>query len=705
MGSLSGPAKSVGVVALDRRAAAFYVSQLEALFGGLIRTTAYDSGSGMPLRVLPAELFVVSNDAFESIESMRRTLPPGVPVVEIEVTFTLAALEELRALPEGTKALFVNLSEKMVREALSRLSQLGVNHLRFYPFFPGALRPRGVSVAVTPDEARYIPPGITRVIDIGQRVIASTTIVEVALRLDFDFLLERESFKSYFRSIAANNYSFDRLFGRSNRLESRLEMLLDIMDDGLIGVDERGIVFACNPKARQVLGLAPENVIGLPAAEVFPFLPFGDCLGQSGVMEDRLIRVRGLDVNLTMAAITRGAEYLGSFATVQRFTEEESRLHGLRMQLLERGHKAKYSFDDIIGDSGAIAKARQLAARMAGKRSAVMITGESGTGKELFAQAIHNASERRSCPFIAVNCAAIPDNLLESELFGYEDGAFTGARKGGKLGLFEFAHRGTLFLDEVEGMSEALQMKLLRVIQEGEVMRVGGNTIIAVDVRIIAATNEDLGALVRNGCFRKDLYYRLNALPLRLPALRERGDDLFVLLAAFKRELGASFTLSAETETALRAHDWSGNIRELRNCVEYLAFLDLPLVMPADLPEGLGIVDAAPVAHEGRLDTFSPSPELAALLCLAGPALPEYSVLLEGLKEATGNGGSAGRDSLAAYAASVGTHLAPGTVRVMLKALDGLGLARVRRGRGGSSLSAAGLRVLESLKARGSGVV
>ena len=175
--------------------------------------------------------------------------------------------------------------------------------------------------------------------------------------------------------------------------------------------------------------------------------------------------------------------------------------------------------------------------------------------------------------FVDINCAAMPENLLESELFGYEEGAFTGARKGGKPGLFEFAHGGTLFLDEVEGMSTALQCKLLRVLQEREIMRVGGNRIISVDVCIVAATNEDLERRVEEGSFRRDLYYRLNTLPVLIPPLREREGDLLLLIDHFRRNIGASFTLSPELERLLLAHQWRGNIRELRNVVEYFSYL------------------------------------------------------------------------------------------------------------------------------------
>jgi len=178
----------------------------------------------------------------------------------------------------------------------------------------------------------------------------------------------------------------------------------------------------------------------------------------------------------------------------------------------------------------------------------------------------------------------MPENLLESQLFGYEEGAFTGAKKGGRPGLFEFAHQGTLFLDEVEGMSPALQVKLLRVLQEREIMRVGGNQIIHVDVRIVAATNEELEQKVAEGTFRQDLYYRLNALPVLIPPLRKRAEDVFLILDSFRKELGGAFRLSDDIKELFRKYEWPGNIRELRNVVDYLCFTGHTVITIADLP-------------------------------------------------------------------------------------------------------------------------
>ena len=334
---------------------------------------------------------------------------------------------------------------------------------------------------------------------------------------------------------------------------------------------------------------------------------------------------------------------------------------------------------------------------MAATSLPVLLIGETGTGKELFAHAVHNASPRAQGPFVAINCAAMPENLLESELFGYEDGAFTGARRGGKPGLFEFAHQGTLFLDEVEGMSPALQCKLLRVLQEHEIMPVGGNRIVRVDVRIVAATNEDLEQRVEEGSFRRDLYYRLNTLPALIPPLRQREGDLLLLIEHFRKKSGVEFTLSPELKQMLLAHQWRGNIRELRNVVEYFSYTGSQVITPEDLPPTFHYLPAG--STSGRL---SPAVSVAAAVPASSPEPvsppPQLSeeqwMVLQLIHQAARQSRPAGRDSLLAAARQMNRPLSQQQVRRLMSELAQLGYLRIERGRGGSHLTEEGLRLL-----------
>ncbi len=307
----------------------------------------------------------------------------------------------------------------------------------------------------------------------------------------------------------------------------------------------------------------------------------------------------------------------------------------LRKKLHYKGHQAKYSFDHLITRSPRMLECIQEAKAYALTDFNIVVVGETGTGKELISQSIHAFSHRAENNFVALNCAALPENLLESELFGYVEGAFTGAAKGGKPGLFEIAHNGTIFLDEISEIPLGLQGRLLRVLQEREIMRLGDNRIIPINIRVIAATNKNLEDLVHAGKFRSDLYYRLYVLQLNLPALRERREDIPLLVQGFIRQFQAREGLTTPLELSeadfrlLQDRPWRGNIRELRNFCERLVVLYQPGTSVSDL-----------LAH--LLDTScSPDPEPQVAIPLPGSSharidLP-YETLRAVLQECRGN--------------------------------------------------------------------
>lgn len=272
---------------------------------------------------------------------------------------------------------------------------------------------------------------------------------------------------------------------------------------------------------------------------------------------------------------------------VSNIADEASKvMKTVRRELIGTGYYAKYRFDDIIGESENIQKVKMTSKKIAATDLTVLLEGDNGTGKELFASAIHNASLRVRQPFVAINFSALPDHLLESELFGYEEGAFTGAKKGGKVGLFQQANGGTIFLDEIGDISLKMQAKLLRVIEEREIMKIGGDRIIPIDVRIIAATNRDLKQMIYDKTFRKDLYYRLREGYIHLPSLKERKTDIPLLVQHWQRHL-FSFWKSIDDEVMelLLQHDWPGNIRELLNVIKFaFAVSERDVITTADLP-------------------------------------------------------------------------------------------------------------------------
>lgn len=723
--------KKVAIVALDPRASAFYGKQVGELFGDYVEVSSYSVMDGTVSHIERADLYLMSTDAFENREDVPQFIPIDAQISEIHVTYMWDTIKTLRTVPPDTAALFVNMTEKMVREATATLNQLGVNHIRFIPFYPGAEPVKGVELAITPDEERYVPSDIKHIMNIGHRCLTSETMIETALKLGLEELLETPRFLEYFSNVVTSTYNFDMMFARSRRLESQFDILMEILDEGIIGVNERAEIFAMNKKAEEITGLNRALVTHKQASTSLAYLPFLQCLSTKETAGPKVIRIGGVNVGVTVVPVLKKEDCIGAFATLFRFNDAENRQHELRNQLMHKRNRAKYTFHDVIGESEEIQRTRHILRRMAATESPVLLIGETGTGKELFAHAVHHASERAKGPFVAINCAAMPENLLESELFGYEEGAFTGAKKGGRPGLFEFAHCGTLFLDEVEGMSPSLQVKLLRVLQEHEIMRVGGNKIISIDVRIVAATNESLEEKVQNRSFRRDLYYRLNTLPVLIPPLRQRKEDVFLLMKRFGAEMKGDFLLSEEVKEIFRHYSWPGNIRELRNLAEYFSFTGSPVITKKDLPPTFlyeleqgnrenelcrDVGDGGPKGHTGQRP-FAPEgcPLAASPVCnnpedcsfaasqacngpepwqaaMAGKGiLPgEYWFVIKVLYSCSEKREYVGRNGILAQAKKENIFLSQPGVRAILGILNEYGLARVSRGRGGSRITFTG---------------
>ncbi len=379
-------------------------------------------------------------------------------------------------------------------------------------------------------------------------------------------------------------------FAEAQKAEE-LRAILDFTHEGVVAVDRDGAITALNPSAEKLLGVGRGEAIGRPAMKAVPGVALERVMASRRIELNQVETIGQARVIVNRIPIVIKNELTGALATIHDTGTIHKAEAKLREALREKGFRARTTFDDIVGDGPAIRRLKTRAALFARSDSAVLIHGESGTGKELFAQAIHNASRRARHPFVVVNCAALPEQLLESELFGYAEGAFTGARKGGKPGLFELAHQGTLFLDEMASTSVYFQAKLLRAIQENEIMRIGGDYVIPLDVRILSASNQDLQGKIREGSFRSDLYYRLSTLDLRIPPLRERREDILPLFRHFMAEIARAkgkkeLAISDRLADALHSHSWRGNIRELRNIAEkYLVLQEMDLD-PAELLTG-----------------------------------------------------------------------------------------------------------------------
>ena len=355
---------------------------------------------------------------------------------------------------------------------------------------------------------------------------------------------------------------------------SRNEMstVLETTHEGIFALDQKGYVKHCNNRAATLFDTTKRDLIGRHISKLMPGSPAIKVLetGRGYTENEEIFKVDGGQHHfiVTVKPFCNGDEIDGVVVSFRDITEAQKLVYNFSTRAI------KNTVDDIIGTSEKIMIAKKQALITARGNSTVLITGESGTGKEMFAKAIHYASSRSDHPFITVNCGAIPENLLESELFGYEKGAFTGASEKGKAGKFELADGGTIFLDEIGDMPLHLQVKILHVLQNMRFERVGGSKSIIVDVRVIAATNKNLEKLIDEGKFREDLYYRLSVIPLSIPPLRERREDIKMLMYHFLRKYNTFMNrkitgFSPAVEDLYLNHDWPGNVRELENAVEY----------------------------------------------------------------------------------------------------------------------------------------
>ncbi|PWM25911.1 MAG: hypothetical protein DBX44_01350 [Oscillospiraceae bacterium] len=348
----------------------------------------------------------------------------------------------------------------------------------------------------------------------------------------------------------------------------RLRAVIAMSPNAMVVTDAQGLIDICNEKSCRMFRRNMEEMTGTRLSDLLQGSSWQENSGQQMYGENMLIEIKKEDYFVTWQPILKGDATVGSVATFED-AKKIQHMENKYRALQAKGLTAKYCFDDIFSGSQAMEDTIRLAKAYANTDLTVLIEGETGTGKELFAQSIHNHSDRRYGPFVAINCAALVESLLESELMGYESGAFTDARKGGKIGLLELAHNGTIFLDEINQMPMQLQSKLLRVIQERSILRIGAERMIPINVRIIAATNEDLYEKVKRHEFRSDLYYRLNLLHLRLPSLRQRPEEIPGLIRYFAKDYSMA-GLETDIEEILergKQYDWPGNIRELQNHV------------------------------------------------------------------------------------------------------------------------------------------
>lgn len=678
--------KCLAVFALGRVTTDSLVKQLQSFFDSRIAVVPYclEQMSAPDEAVITADLAVISSNAVLPLAAPY--IDPVVRTMVLHRSLSVTALDKLLALPCGTQALACHKYPAGAREILASIQDLGISHVACYsPYEENHEFCRRISTAITAGDSGDLPSWIAQVIEIGPRDIELASLVEIARILDYPLNTSPMLTLKYTREIVQRTEQLKRTLRTNELLHNQIKAVLNTVGEALIAVDAQGLIKVMNRSAVKLCGnTAHEQRL----ADVLPQLRhLWPQVESHPPSAENLITLGGKSYHVTISPMRDETGIsLGAVIAIQDVTEVLRLEKEVRNSLRSRGHLARYTFDDILGISPAIKSTINKARKLAASNLNIIITGENGTGKELFAHAIHNASPRAKGPFVAANCAALPASLLESELFGYEDGAFTGARRGGKPGLIEQAHGGTIFLDEIGDISLEAQARLLRVIQEKEVARLGSTRIIPVDARIIAATNKDLFRLLQQHRFRQDLFYRIFVAPLAVPPLRERPQDIPYLARQFMRDNQTPFAwLSAALLNALMGYRWPGNVRELQNIMQYAAVLsdDAPSFQDAVL---------------SRLNTTATVPDIPLPLNMREQDLPLYHTILSTFHLAAHSGCAIGRGILAQQLRDRGFAITEQALRHRLQVLKAAGALLSGRGRQATHITAHGEQLLALLK-------
>lgn len=544
------------------------IKQLKIYLSDIVAIDSYAIDEGIN-EVISDDLVLLSSELVKKELLSLNLLDLNCEIIVAKRTINYDFIDEIVLLPEGTEVLFVNDVHETTYESIENLKKIGIDHLKYIPYYPGISKlTNTVEIAVTPGEVDKIPRFIRKTYDIGPRIMDFTTITKILNALH---ILDEKAGRFSQKYLEKIINIAKRLAKTSNEvleLNTHLNLVIDGLNDGLLVYDKNGFISVANENSRKLLNIDYDNVIGRTLKDSIFNKELLEFMMDTNMGESKVFDLGGTEILINKLTLSQENSVIATFKSAKDTIEANEKL---RKQLIKKGFYGKYTFNDIVGKSYKINRVKTIGRKLAQSNLTILIEGESGTGKELFASALHNASKRKDGPFLAVNFSALPDDLIESELFGYEEGAFTGAKKGGKAGLFEQADGGTIFLDEIGDISMKVQARLLRVLQEKEVMRIGGTEIKNIDVRIIAATNRDLSKMVKNKKFREDLYYRLKMGYIQIPPLRERKKDIYELMNYFiSIEIRENITIDKEVINELLKYDWYGNVRELKNTLAYM---------------------------------------------------------------------------------------------------------------------------------------
>nr|WP_167351590.1 sigma 54-interacting transcriptional regulator [Clostridium ragsdalei] len=673
--------KSIGIVTNSNSLVAeFLKSSIENIYKGFVAINNYYLNELKSTDKIDDDVILIMNH--EIAIEIERYVKNKKNIIVIERTIKENEVYKIFNIPQGTKALVVNNAKSATLETISLLYRIGVNNITLIPYDENQTY-ENIKFAITPGESSRVPKYIEKVIDIGNRCIDISTFINISNKLMFKSrVIDTRLFK-YSEKIVNLDIGIKDKYKELYIKNEDLNAVLNMSKEGIMFTDldgkisfynnafERLFNIRENIKCKNIKNVLDKNLVCL--------------LGKNSV-KDELIEYRDKFIVVNKEIVNYYGEKKGCYISISEVTYLEQLAKKLTLKYSNKGLIARYDFNSIKTNSNSIKECIKLGNKVAKSDLTVLITGESGTGKELFAQSIHNASLRKNRPFVAINCAAVPESLLESELFGYESGAFTGARKEGKVGLFEQANMGTIFLDEIGDMPLTLQARLLRVLQEKQVMRIGSDGLINIDIRVISATNKNLLQMIEKGQFRKDLFYRINVLPINIPPVRERKEDIISLIKYFmgrKRNI----RLSDEVIEIFMNYSWPGNIREIQNVASYIKIMnDEEEVKARDLPYYL-------VDYNIDFDkeiTYLKSKNCILNSVLILKIIKEQGILKSGI----------GRKSIKKIMEAKNIRLSEAEIRRIMSILNKLSLILCNLGRGGSKITTKGDNFLKWMENR-----
>lgn len=568
--------KSIGIVIDNNRDLINFLHEnIKIVLGDNVKINHYFISEILPTDLINDDVVLIMTN--ERIPLIINNIKDNKRIRVIRRTLKEDKIHELFFISKGEKVLVVNDSYESTFETVRLFYNLGIRDINFVPYIEGN-NYDDIKIAITPGEAKHVPKHISKIIDFGHRCIDTSTFIEIVDLLKIDSKEIRTNLIKYSESVVSLEKGIRNKYKELYLKIEELDTILNLSKDGIIFVNKENKIKTYNNQILQILNLT-NNIIDVDIKDIFT----GNLsmLLEKEEIIDEVIEFNKKYININKKNIYNSSDIIGTYYNLQEITYIKKLEQNLTKKLRQKGHVAKYVFDDIYTKNDEMKEVIKIAQKVSKLDCSILITGESGTGKELIAQSIHNNSNRKCQPFIAVNCATIPENLLESELFGYEEGAFTGGLKGGKKGLFENANNGTIFLDEIGDMPLVLQTKLLRVLQENQVMPIGSQNIIDIDVRIIAATHRNIKKMIEEGTFREDLYYRLNVIPIEIPPLRKRKEDILFIMDNY---LDENITLTEEAKKILLDHKWKGNIREVQNVSLYINAMCDSIVSHKELP-------------------------------------------------------------------------------------------------------------------------